>query len=184
MDNINKIPKDFYSFDTGEPFKSCLMCNRDLLVDGQIYVIERSIKTYPGTTAMDVLYEYAMCIDCALKQKETISEESLRNIENYFRFNLSLDQLSKSYDHESKAKHCIVHGTSTDQMSEYVIQATCNGNNLDSTVQPMIFGDQAISEMEELISVATRDEMDDFIDQHFGGPPEWREILRKRTLLI
>ena len=45
---------------------------------------------------------------------------------------------------------------------------------------PFLIGELAIEEMNELLSEETKGEMDDFMGDHFGIPPE----LRKDIILI
>ena len=184
MDENKPIPKDFLEFETGEHFKRCIQCECDLLEEGTRYIIERSIRRYPGMKASDVVYEYAMCLECVVRQKEEMSSESLQNLESYFLNNMSMEKMKNSYDLDKSTGSCAVYGTGFNEMSEYVSQATCNGKHLDPMMNLMVLGERAMGEMEELISQKTRDEMDDFIDQHFSGPPEWRELLKRKPVLI
>ncbi len=53
MDDELTIPKDFYNFDSGEHFRTCIQCERDLLESGLTYMIEKSIRKYPGMSATE-----------------------------------------------------------------------------------------------------------------------------------
>ena len=182
----HKIPKELFSYDTGEPFTHCMICQIDLMNPPKQYLIEKSIKRYPEHDHVDVIYEYAMCFECMMKQQEYISKESLQNLMEYMqsiRFNPD-----KLMDEEGRMKvpdTCTVHGHSIQEMTEYVIQGTFRGKNPDENIPMMLFGQYAMEEMQELLSVQTRDGMDDFMDRWFSGPPEFRELLRERkTVLI
>ncbi len=50
------VPKVFHSFATGMPFQQCKICEKNLLLDGTQYVIEKAIKRYPGYEAQDVMF--------------------------------------------------------------------------------------------------------------------------------
>ncbi|GAB2801825.1 hypothetical protein GCM10027199_86870 [Amycolatopsis magusensis] len=43
---------------------------------------------------------------------------------------------------------------------------------------------QAMEEIQELISPHTRQVLDDFMDTHFGLPPELRTLLQDRLVFI
>jgi hypothetical protein len=49
---------------------------------------------------------------------------------------------------------------------------------------PYAISGTAMEEVNELISEKTRDILDDFIGQHFSGPPEVAEILKRRPVLV
>ncbi len=63
----DKIPTEFYSYDSGQPFESCIQCGIDLLNSGITYVVEKSVKRYPDLDHFDIIYEYAMCMNCMEK---------------------------------------------------------------------------------------------------------------------
>ena len=179
------IPKEFHSYDTGKPFSNCIICNRDLLASYTPYIIEKSIKRYADLNATDVLYEYAICMPCALEQKKAMSVESLRNTEQYFLTNLNKNR-ERAMDTMAgnKLQNCLLFGEPIDEMTEYVIQATCVGDKLSPMISPYVIGERAMHDISELISMKTRDEIDGFIDRFFGGPPEFRELLRKRKVVL
>jgi len=179
------IPKVFYRYDTGEPFSECMICQADLLSSGRPYVIEKSIKRYAELNATDIIYEYAICMPCAMEQKKAMSAESLQNIENYFSTNLPRDPgLPPEMTVEEHLNRCLLFGEPVQKMTEYVIQAACVGNKLSPMVPPYVIGEKAMHEISELISAKTRDEIDGFIDRYFSGPPEWRELLRSKKVVL
>jgi hypothetical protein len=47
----------------------------------------------------------------------------------------------------------------------------------------MISG-RAIEEIADQLSAETKDVLDDFIDQHFGLPPELKSLLKDRKLIL
>lgn len=185
-----KIPKEFYSYDTGKPFKKCMICQEDLIDPPKHYIVEKSIKRYPEMDHTDVIYEYAMCMGCVMKQQEFISQESLQNMMEYmqnlnFNIKIRMEMKEEEVEDEKIPTTCSVHQTSVEDMTEYVIQGTFKGNQRDTSIPMLLFGSDALEEMQELLSYKTREGMDDFMDRWFSGPPEFRELLRERkTVLI
>ncbi|MDH5397805.1 MAG: hypothetical protein OEX02_06650 [Cyclobacteriaceae bacterium] len=184
-----EIPREFYSYGTGSMFDQCIMCSRELLVGNTPYIIEKSVKYYPELKSHDIIYEFAICMPCAIKQKKAMSAESQKNLETYFNSRIDIGSkvmLRSKPDFELKnhVGKCIIYGTPVTEMTEYVLQAACRGSKMDVNVLPFMIGEKAVSEMAELISDQTRGEMDDFFEQYFSGPPEWRELIRKHKPVL
>lgn len=186
------IDPKFHSYDTGEPFDRCIMCNQYLLNEGTFYIIEKATRRYPALDTESIVFEYAMCMDCLHKMRSELSEESKSNIENYFRENVSFqsryDDLSsrEKLDINDWLSECIVKRTRMEDETEYVICAQCEGNGMIYGYFPYMVGGAAMDEVSELLSKKTRDVMDDFIDKHLGGPPELKELFKsnKKLLLV
>ena len=60
------IPSLFWSDITCKPFENCIKCERYLLEEGTLYLIEKAIKSYVGFDATSTVFEYAMCMDLSL----------------------------------------------------------------------------------------------------------------------
>ena len=90
-----KIPNLFYSTDTEMPFSNCISCDKYLLQPQSPYVIEKAIKQYPDYNTTDVIFEYAMCMDCYQNINESLSVESKASIEQYFSENVDLNERRK-----------------------------------------------------------------------------------------
>ena len=67
---------------------------------------------------------------------------------------------------------------------EYSIYAQANGKQLKYGVFPYAISGIVMEEVNNLLSEKTREVLDDFIGQHFSGPPEVADILRKRPVLV
>ena len=65
MNELSKIPHDFHQQDTNSLIENCKICNRYLLDETANYLLEKAIKTFPEIEAEEVIFEYAICIDCA-----------------------------------------------------------------------------------------------------------------------
>ena len=69
------IPKDFYSDSDEQPFRACKVCDCDLSEGNIPYSIEKAFKRVDEDTDI-TLFEIAICMHCAEKQSEKMSEES------------------------------------------------------------------------------------------------------------
>jgi len=191
FENSNAIPKAFHNFETGSPFERCIDCNTYLL-DGKVeYFVEKAIKSYKDYTATDVIFEYAICMNCAERMRKQMSVESMQSIQKYFSENVNfIDRMQLMQAHpdnpEAWMQQCLVKGTQANQLEEYQIYAHCKGKQLVTAQMPYLISSQALDEITHLLSNETLDELDGFMDQHFGPPPELMEPLpgRRRIVLV
>lgn len=180
------IPDIFLSSDTKAPLDRCIQCDCDLTKGDRFYVIEKVFKRYPALGTTEVLFEYAICSECYEKMKEGLSTESMFNISNYMMENTDFAAVQRRIeehpdDPEKWLSHCMIKGTPKEELTEYQIGAFFKGDRLVTNfMPPFMIGQEAMEEMNELLSKETKDEMDGFIDDHFGVPPE----LRKDLVLI
>ena len=169
-ENLNLIPTDFYSFSTGRPFERCIECDKYLL-DDELYMIEKAIKQYPGYSAQDVIFEYAICLDCADRMKNDLSKESMINIQNWFTENIDPSRFWNGVGSDE----CLVSGDKKSELQEYQIYAYCKGRSLSNFQPPFMIGGPVLDKLADLMSDETTDELNRFMDKHFGPPPEWLE---------
>lgn len=181
----------FYSYDTGEPFTNCIMCNKHLLHPGTSYIIEKAYKRYPALDTEAVIFEYAICIDCADKMRKELSEESKISINNYFQqhfdFESRYERMMKlKFDINEWLSECAIKKTDLKENDEYMICAQCDGSKMVFNHFPYMVGGDAMEEISNLISQKTRDVLDGFIDRHLSGPPELKELFKsnKKLLLV
>ncbi len=172
------IPKQFYSYLSEKPIEHCIKCEKYLLDDRTIYFIEKAIKNN------EVEFEYAICSDCAEKMKGTMSKESVANMENYFKENSNIKGYQEKLLHEEELEiedfieNCIVTGTSLNDTEEYQLVGVFEGERIYPYAVPFAISMQATEEINEILSKETKDEMNGFIDDFIGIPPEWREIIK------
>jgi hypothetical protein len=187
---LTSIPAAFLQTDTGQPFTECLMCRQPLDDQDNGYLIEKAIRNYPSLGGREIIFEYAMCLSCAMKMRTELSEESRSRIDRYFLTNLNLSERKKELaENESPnvdqwISTCIIKGTPVTTSSEYSIYAHCMGNQLLYSDLPYALSGEAMDEVMQLLSNKSLDLLDDFVGNHFGGPPEVMEILKRRPVLI
>ncbi|MCB0486857.1 MAG: hypothetical protein KDC99_00175 [Cyclobacteriaceae bacterium] len=174
------IHQAFFNSETGQPFATCLMCNNELK-DTQ-YVIEKAFKKHPSHNLTEVIFEYAMCVQCATKMHMELSEESRKRIEEYMAAMPRGDRNFTSI--EDAISHCAIKNSLVNDSTEYSIYCLCNGNEMVVGDLPYALSGEVQDEIMQLLSAKSLDILDDFIGNHFSGPPEVREILRRRPVLI
>ncbi len=193
LDNIREfveIPAMFRSDLTGEPIERCLVCERFLLNDGVQYLIEKAYKQRRRFHSQEIIFEYAICLDCHAEMRGSFSEESLVRIDGYFsrRVNLAKrrEELLKSagMNIEKWVSCCVINGTPVKAMNEYQMLCQCDGMNLLFAYLPYTLGGAAMDDIMQLLSNKTLDQLDGFIEQYFGLPPEFRETSINRLLFV
>jgi len=184
------IPNAFYSDATGTLIERCVHCDRYLLEAGTHYMIEKSIKNYPNLNATDTIFEYAICVPCILKLRESLSQLSMQRVQYYFlqhsdfqqRLNLVLS--GQTGNLSSMIGECMVKKRPVSEFQEYQIACECSGKEIIYGVLPYAISCEATEEMMELLSKQTRDELDHFRDDFIRIPPELKDLLKDRPVLI
>lgn len=184
---LSSIPEDFYSFETGQPFESCLVCKADLLAGDVDYFVEKAIRNYHEHDVKDVVYEYAICWHCAHDMNGQMSEESMRSIQQYFtRQDLFMKNIQ---EHNSKdlseaesaiPDHCVITGQAVEKLDEYMIYGHFRGNKMVKSTMPYLMSGSVMDDVSDLLSNETTDQLDDFMGEYFGGPPELEELWKTR----
>ncbi|MBD78663.1 MAG: hypothetical protein CL840_07075 [Crocinitomicaceae bacterium] len=183
-----EIPKEFHSIDEMGEFTTCCMCEKKVKESGEPYLIERSFKRV-NESYENVLFEYAICFDCARKMNEAMSKESMAKLETYFSQYLTGERQRMKLEesqNDSMAwfNHCMVKGTAREDIFEYNICGLFRGDKMLLGEFPYLLSLEAMEEITELLSAETKDELDDFRRNHLGGPPEFEELLKGRPVFI
>ena len=179
------IPKDFYSFETNTPFERCIDCDKYLLDDDTEYLIEKAVRNYEGYKAKDVVFDYAICMDCAEKLKNEISSESWEKMMNYFQKNMDL-QKRLNMQHQDPSENlssCMIKGVDAESCKEYQIYAHCKGKKLKMDNPPYLISGEVMEELLPLLSKETVDEMNGFFNKHFSPDPSFFEPTPKLILV-
>ncbi|MBT1705019.1 hypothetical protein [Chryseosolibacter indicus] len=188
--NFIRIPKTFRNSETGKLFSNCLVCEKYLLNEGTPYVIEKAVKQHHEVKVKEVIFEYAMCMECVVVMNNALSNESRERIQNYFAENTNLEYRSeellkhKSLRTNRWVSHCLIKKTPISKSPEYQLVAQCDGKYMVFTAMPFALSMEAMGEISSLLSAKSLGEMDDFIGRYFTGPPEVSEILKKRLILV
>ncbi|WP_420576605.1 hypothetical protein [Ekhidna sp.] len=182
----NNIPEEFYSFETNAPFERCIECEKYLLDEDTEYIIEKAVKNYEGYSAKDVVFDYAICMDCADRMRKEISKESWEKMMQYFQENMDvrarLEMQEKSP--EENLKSCMIKHTEVENCQEYQIYAHCKGGKLNMENPPYMISGEVMEELLPLLSKQTIDEMNGFMNKHFSPDPTLMEPVPPRLVLL
>lgn len=181
-----KIPSKFHNSLEEQPFSHCHICDKSLLEDDQEYLIEKAYRKFPNGHGEELLFEIAICIDCAMKMRTTLSKESLENIE---RFVLSKGLENQQHPErrerlmEDPLQQCLLSGKPLEQVEQYQIYAHCQGDHIAQNGGFYMLSDDILEEMQGLLSKQTRDELNRFSNDNFGIPPELRKLFGSGDLI-
>jgi hypothetical protein len=184
------LPAELYSSDSGKPISHCIMCEKFLLDSNTQYVIEKAYRQVPAMNVKEVIFEYAMCMECSMKMNDSLSVESRQRIQQYFQEHTNLDKRwftllrDESHRIDKWISTCVIKNTPVSDSSEFQIVAQCQGEKMLFTHLPFAISSEAIEEMSSLLSPKSRGEIDDFIGKYFTGPPEVSEILKRKLVFI
>ena len=179
------IPKEFYDFVSGKPISQCICCGDELLDSGRDYMIEKSVK------GSDVLIEYAVCFVCAKRKHAEMSVSTLNKLDAYFAEMVDhearvyhLYHRHRGFDFEGWIGNCLLSGQRRDKLEQYVLVGAFKGRNMVMGMMPYMISPEASQEVGEMYSAKTKDELENFVNENFGLPPEFEELFRKRELLL
>ncbi|MCB0494844.1 MAG: hypothetical protein KDC79_01795 [Cyclobacteriaceae bacterium] len=190
MPDLIDIPPVYLPYESQEPFKECLVCGCDLTSGNKDYFVEKAIKNHVEYGVKDVVFEYAMCTDCAETMQKSMSQESQQNMQNYFlehqgfMTKIQKYQMGEGESVDEILSKCSISNESTERMEEYMIFGHFRGDKMVASTMPYIIGGAAMDEISELLSNQTLGEMNDFMGQYFGGPTELKDLWKGKPVFF
>ena len=188
--NLLDIPQAFYPFESNEPFKECMVCGIDLTLGTTDYFVEKAVKNNVQYQVQDIVFEYAICSACAQNMQQSISKESMENMQAFFTNHqtfmskIQAYQQGKGEELDIIISKCTLYGQSIEQLSEYMMFGHFRGDKMIATTMPYIMGGKAMDELSELMSNETIDEMNRFKNEYFGGPAELEDLWKGKPVFL
>lgn len=188
--NLSDIPKEFYPFESNKPFNECMVCGIDLTLGTTDYFVEKAVKNNVEYQVKDIVFEYAICSNCAHNMQQSISEESRESLQSFFvnqqdfMSKIQAFQQGEGEGIEVLLSKCSISNEPTSRMSEYMMYGHFRGDKMLTTTMPYIIGGVAMDELSQLMSNETLDEMDKFKNQYFGGPAELEDIWKGKPVFL
>ncbi|VAW29393.1 hypothetical protein MNBD_BACTEROID06-1117 [hydrothermal vent metagenome] len=188
--NLLDIPQAFYPFESNEPFKECMVCGIDLTLGTTDYFVEKAVKNNVEYQVQDIVFEYAICSACAQNMQQSISKESMENMQAFFTNHQTFMSKIQAYQQGKGEELDIIISTCTlyeqpiEQLSEYMMFGHFRGDKMIATTMPYIMGGKAMDELSELMSNETIDEMNRFKNEYFGGPAELEDLWKGKPVFL
>ena len=188
--NLIDIPREFYPFESKEPFTECMVCSIDLTLATTDYFVEKAVKNNVEYKVQDIVFEYAICSGCAQKMQQSISVESQQNLQSFFASNRDFMNKIEAYQEgegesvKDILSKCSLTGETIGVMTEYMLYGHFRGSKMIASTMPYVIGGKAMEELSELMSDKTQDEMNDFKNQYFGGPAELEDLWKGKPVFL
>lgn len=176
---MNTDSFSFNDYITEKPFRECKSCGTSL--EHIPYVVEKALRQQGGLERPTVVFEVALCMNCTEDMRQSMSASSLQNVQQYFQQNAAMEQM-QSHSPEG-LNTCAVSGKEVSQLEEVQLYAYFMPGMEVPAVSYALSG-EIIEQVVELLSEETKDEIDDFMEQNFGLPPEYKSRLVGRKLIL
>jgi hypothetical protein len=127
-------------------------------------------------------------MDCVLLMRSEFSEDSLKRIQAHMLQNKDMiarrQRLleEKNYSLKSWIGRCLMTNKPQDELKEYQLFAHCRGHQMLFNSMPYMLSAEAMDVMSSLLSDKTLGEMNRFMDDNFGLPPELKKQLKDRPV--
>ena len=181
------IPRLFHSAYSGEAFAQCLDCECELQSHETFYTVQKFV------VAGETVFELAMCDGCRAHLYQRFSDESRATIQRYIseqRAESSAEEASLETerfpdplpitDVESldSLHACVLCHTPKAQLRRYALVGLFLADEIfvmqappAPFPMPCLVCDACNSGLDGMLSKQTREEWNEFVEEHFPGPP-------------
>ena len=162
------IPKDFHSFETGEAFQSCSLCDADLFEPGTNYLIEKAFRK------KETVFEYAICFDCYRKLQDELSKKSRELISNYFDEHVDIEsrqtQMIEKHGRRPRSwlARCMIKDTPRWKCEEHQIYGWFIDKDIIYNGLPYMLSGTVIDDLLQRLSPETLGTLNELSDKLFG----------------
>ncbi len=172
-EDLREIPKGLYSYIDDKPFTNCIECHKYLLSGDTEYLVERICKNYPEYGTTETIFDYALCMNCAMRLHSEMSLESQQTLQRFFMKNIDLESRQKLSNPsiDDTIANCIVSGKSIDECKEFQVCAHCVGDKVYMGNPPYMLSGSVLEEIMNLLSNKTQDIMNGFYSRHRTPTP-------------
>lgn len=157
----------------GTLFTNCKQCGLNLQNPPQAYSFEKVFKRYPNSPEPQVLFEYAICDNCADDVRGEFSEESLQNMKQFFEERAENISALEDETVDARLAKCVITQINLEEENEYALVARGRGDKLLVGHYPFAVSLTAMDQLSAILSEKTKDTLDDFVGKNFSGPPEF-----------
>jgi hypothetical protein len=157
MPYLPESEADFYP----ENGPVCKVCEC-MLEEDMPFLVEKAWKKY-DEFGWDVVFEMTICMECLQDKQQGISEQSRQHLTEYM-------QNIRHTRHVNG--QCFITGKPLSDCNSIQGAAIFN-----SPLQQFFFlSDDALEEIQELLSPETREFLDGFTEEQFGPPGAWKDL--------
>ena len=185
---LRPIPPMFYRESENNPFDACLVCGKHFERD-TLYVVEKAFQTYQPYSSRDLVFEYAMCIDCYQEFSASMSDDSRAAMDEYMQGRVDFDEREEALmndpdpDTSRWTSSCLVSGKPIQELDGYQAVGLFMGNWMIVSHLPCVIGSDVIGEIVDKLSNKTIDMLSGFVDEHFPKPPGYEKDIPRPVLV-
>lgn len=162
----------------------CLFCNKDLIASSDFYMAEAAFRQYPDRGIIDTIFSYTICLACYEKEKNAISKESQKSMQQFFDERIQLQSEHFSFDQKYGLQQCAITGKEATTLQAFQIGAICKDGELADGFGAMLFSEDALDELILLLSDQTKDYLNGFKERIPMIPPEFEDLFKDRPILF
>jgi hypothetical protein len=177
------IPSFFNNYDTGAPFTKCTFCDAALDAKSK-YAIEKMINQNIALQSREIVYEYALCWNCATTMGSQLSNDSKEAIQELYKehsetVTRKLDYLhgTEKYSLESWLERCSLTGKEIRLCSEFSVSGIVEGGNLVYEQSPIVVSDEFMHKLQQVLSKETKEGFDALRDQILDSSPSIEDLV-------
>lgn len=181
------IPSFFFKYDTEVPFEYCSFCEGSLARFDK-YAVEKVFRQHRSVGTSEIVYEYAVCWECAGGIGEEVSEESMRAISELFRQHgenvlMKTEHLHnlELYNIDSWIERCSLTGKEIRLCEEYAVSGVIENDRLVYELSPMVVSDEFMERLQSVLSKETKDKFDGLRDKVLDGSPSIDDLIFSPT---
>lgn len=179
-----KIPEKFHNSLKDQPFTHCKMCEKELIDSKEGYLIEKAFRRFPENNGEELIFEIAICMDCAMKMRAQLSRESIKNVNRYFQERTQERSAEMGrFSEDELMNTCLLSGRPIEDTEEYQLYAHCRGGEISPMGGFYMLSGEVIEEIQDVLSPETKDELNRFSDDHLGTPPELQKLFSRGHLV-
>ena len=181
------IPKLFHSAYSGEAFAQCLDCECELQSHETFYTVQKFV------VAGETVFEMALCDGCRAQLYQRFSDESRATIQRYISERRdepagSMDEVAPVVEESpipitdveslDSLQACVLCHTPKAQLRRYALVGLFLADEIFVMQSPpapfpipCLVCDACNSGLDGMLSKKTREEWNEFVEEHFPGPP-------------
>jgi hypothetical protein len=166
---MRKLAQWFDSIETGKPFISCKICEKNLPKAGDSWVINKHYHR------KECVMEYAICDHCRDQVAGSFSEASKTAIRDFLETQIDWEQRilewSKLDQPTKRMDHCVACTMPREWTQEFTISAQFRSDgSLIEGALPLLLCGHCVSQITESLSPESRETWNRFIATYFEGP--------------
>lgn len=188
------VPAQFFQEEEQVPFTRCASCDAEFDAD-TVYIVEKAFQTYLPYRSRDVVFEYAICLDCYEGLSQSFSAQSRQAMDEYVSARVDLEERARTLylqaehsdelpDIDAWLSTCFISGKSPADLDGFQIAGVFIGSSIILSHTPLLVSADVVGEITERLSKETIDILGGFAEDVLPKPPGFERDLVPPVLVI